>query len=101
MPDDVLRVVGALHDEFRQAAFPRRLVVDDVAGVEMVTLASGVDGCVSAWLEHEGHIDDRRWNHLAECEQRLIRVMPALKGAEATYYQRLLDMTALILEIDA
>ncbi|GAA1843627.1 hypothetical protein [Asanoa iriomotensis] len=98
MPDDLLRTVGALYEEHQQAAFPRRLYVVEPDGVEMVSLDSKVSGCVSTWLGNGGRIDDWWWDVLADCEQKLNRAIPALDGYEASYYQRLLDMTVLILE---
>jgi hypothetical protein len=64
----------------------------------MVSLCSNVSGCVSVWLRNGGRVDDRRWDVLADCEQKLNRAIPALDGEEASYYQRLLEMTVLILE---
>ncbi|MET7393853.1 hypothetical protein ABZS66_10205 [Dactylosporangium sp. NPDC005572] len=98
MLDELLRTVAGLYEEHRQAAFPRRLVVADANGVEMVSLCSNVSGCVSTWLGNGGRIDDWRWDVLADCEQKLNRAIPALDGYEASYYQRLLDMAVLILE---
>ena len=97
LPDGLLRAVAGLYEKHRQTAFPRRLVVDDVNGVEMVSLDSTVSGCVHTWLKDRGHIHDRGWDTLAECEQVLNRAIPALDGDEASYYRRLLDMTVLIL----
>ncbi|SDT04551.1 hypothetical protein [Actinoplanes derwentensis] len=93
-----MRTVADLFDEHRRAAFPSRLKYDDVNGVEMVGVDVNVSGCVGTWLENGGRLDDRRWNTLAECEQRLIRVIPALGGEDALYCRRLLAMTVLILE---
>lgn len=97
MLDQLLRTAAELYEEHRQAAFPRRLIVADANGVEMVSLDSNVSGCVSTWLGNGGRIDDLRWNLLADCEQKLNRAIPALDGYEASYYRRLLDMTVLIL----
>lgn len=95
--DDPLSVVKQLWNAHYAAAFPRRWRGVDVAGVEMVSLDSSVAGCVSVWLENSGTLDDRRWDTLATCEQQLGRVLPKLSGAEATYAQRLLDMTVHVL----
>ncbi|REF99716.1 hypothetical protein DFJ67_5757 [Asanoa ferruginea] len=81
-----------------RAAFPNRLRGAEVAAVEMVILDADVVGCVSAWLRNGGNIDGPHCGHLASCEEQLIRVIPELNGGEAAYYQRLLDMTALVLE---
>jgi hypothetical protein len=93
-----LRTVTELFEEHRQAVFPARLTSADANGVEMVGLDSTVSGCVSTWLRNQGRIDDSRWDVLADCEQKLQRAIPALDGYERSYYQRLLDMTLLILE---
>jgi hypothetical protein len=98
LPDELLRTVAELYEEHKQATFPRRLVVDDANGIEMVSLDSRISGCVSSWLSHGGRIDDRRRVVLTECEQLLNRAIPALDGHEVSYYRRLLDMTVLILE---
>jgi hypothetical protein len=98
LPDELVRTVARLYDQHRPARFPRRLVVDDANGVEMVSLDSSVSGCVHTWLHNSGFIDDRSWDALADGEQRLRRAIQALDADEATYYQRLLDMTVLILE---
>jgi hypothetical protein len=96
--DERLHAVAELYDEWRQAAFPRRVILDDEPnGVEVVGLYSRVAGCVHTWLAGEGRADDRLLATLAECEQQLNRAIPALDGYEASYYQRLLDMTVLIL----
>ncbi|MFI7578215.1 hypothetical protein [Micromonospora sp. NPDC049497] len=68
-----------------------------MAGVSMMLLDSNVAGCVSTWLHRGGSNDDGRWDILAACEQELLRVIPELDDDEAAYYQRLLDMTVLVL----
>lgn len=93
-----MRTVAELYEEHRRAALPRRLIVDDANGVEMVSLDSRVSGCVHTWLKHGGRIHDRGRDTLAECEQLLHRAISALDGDEASYYRRLLTMTVLILE---
>lgn len=95
---DRMAAVTELWEEHMQAAFPGRLRGADMAGVEMVMLDAGVAGCVSTWLRNGGNIDDQRWDYLATCEQQLIRVIPELNGHEVAYYQRLLDMTILVLD---
>jgi hypothetical protein len=77
-------------------AFPVRLTSVDVLGIEMAMLDADIAGCVSAWLHHDGLIDDRRWNVLAARERQLSRVLPELSGEEATYFRRLNDMVILI-----
>ncbi|MEU4522600.1 hypothetical protein AB0F52_28290 [Amycolatopsis sp. NPDC024027] len=69
-----------------------------MGGVDMVMLEATPAGCLSVWLEQQGLLDDRRWDILAECEQQLIRVIPELDAYGREYYQRLLDMTVLVLE---
>ncbi|MFG1658395.1 hypothetical protein ACGFIY_17905 [Micromonospora chersina] len=69
-----------------------------MAGVSMVLLDSSVAGCVSTWQHRGGNIDHGRWDILAACEQELLRVIAELDDDEAAYYQRLLDMTVLVLE---
>jgi hypothetical protein len=93
-----MATVAQLWTAHSQAAFPGRLWGADVAGVEMVLLDADVAGCVSTWLHDRGILDGQQWDHLAICEQRLIRILPELEGFEAEYYQRLLDMTILLLE---
>ena len=95
---DRLVAVAELWRAHAQAPFPGRLRGADVSGVCMVLVDANVAGCVNTWLLHRGGIDDRRWNVLAACEQELLRVIPELDGDEASYYQRLLDMTVLVLE---
>ncbi|MEU0790678.1 hypothetical protein ABZ342_11470 [Amycolatopsis sp. NPDC005961] len=90
--------VTALFEAHRKAPFPSRWRGADVGGIDMVMLDANPAGCVSAWLEQQGLLDDRRWNVLAECEQRLIRVIPELDADGREYYRRLLDMTALVLD---
>ncbi|XVU21230.1 hypothetical protein ACQPZJ_28635 [Actinoplanes sp. CA-054009] len=69
-----------------------------MAGVETVMLDADVAGCVSAWLNNGGDLDDRRWDVLATRERQLERVVSELSDREAAYYQRLLDMTVLVLD---
>jgi len=64
----------------------------------MVSLDFRIAGCVSRWPSNGGRIEDRAWDTLAECEQLLNRLLPALDGYELSFYQRLLDMTVLIPE---
>lgn len=87
--------VAALFEAHRKAPFPSRWRGADMAGFDMVLLDADPAGCISAWLEHHGILDDRRRNILAECEQRLTRVIPELDAEGREYYQRLLDMTIL------
>lgn len=96
---DRLAAVAELWEAHMQAPFPGRLRSADVAGVCMVLLDSNVAGCVSTWLHRGGNIDDERWDILAACEQELLRVIPELDDDEAVYYQRLLDMAVLVLEV--
>jgi hypothetical protein len=72
-----------------------------VAGFDMIMLDSYPSGCISVWLARRGVLDNWRWNTLADYEQRLLRVIPELDDAGRTYYQRILDMTVLILEAES
>ena len=101
MPGDRVTAVADLWKAHQEAAFPRRLIVEEVAGVEMVMLDADVAGSIMSWLGNGGDIDDRRWDVLAVCEQNLIRVIPELADYEASYFQRLLEMAVLVLDPDA
>jgi hypothetical protein len=90
--------VTTLFEAHRKAPFPSRWRGADVEGIDMVMLDATAAGCASAWLEQQSLVDDQRWDVLAECEQRLIRVIPELDACGREYYQRLLDMTVLVLE---
>lgn len=92
--------VTTLFEARSKAPFPSRWRGADVAGFEMVMLDANTAGGVSVWLEQQGVLDDWRWDVLAECEQRLIRVIPELDAYGREYYQRILDMTVLVLEAD-
>lgn len=96
MDQDRLTTVAELWEAHRAAAFPGRLRGQDTAGVDMVMLDADVAGCVSRWLDGGGAIEARWWDVLATCERRLERVVPALSGHEASYYQRLLHMAVLV-----
>ncbi|MGV9292938.1 MULTISPECIES: hypothetical protein [Amycolatopsis] len=97
-----LAAVTALFEVHRKAPFPSRYRGGaDVAGFDMVLLDAHPAGCVSTWLQRQGLLDDWRWNILAEYKQRLIRVIPELDAYGREYYQRLLDMTVLVLEADS
>jgi hypothetical protein len=98
MDQDRLAVVAELWKTHCDAAFPSRLRSTDVAGVEMVVLDADVAGCISTWLTNGGGIDSRRREILMNRERLLARVVPKLSGPEVTYFQRLLDMTALVLD---
>ena len=87
-------------EAYRNAPFPSRWRGADVAGFDMVLLDAHPAGCVSVWLERRGLLDDRRWNVLAEAEQRLVRVIPELDSYGREHYQRILDMTELFLGAD-
>lgn len=89
--------VTTLFEAHRKAPFPSRSRGADVGSFDMVMLDANPAGCVSVWLQ-QGLLDDRGWNVLAESEQRLIRVIPELDTHGREYYQRLLDMTVLVLE---
>lgn len=67
-------------------------------GIDLVMLDATAAGCLSVWLEQQGLADDRGSAVLAECEQRLNRVIPRLDAHGREYYQQLLDMTVLVLE---
>ena len=95
--EDRMTAVARLWEAHSEAPFPSRLTSVDVAGVEMVMLDADVAGCVSTWLNNGGNIDDRWWAVLATRERQLERVVPKLSDREAAYYQRLLDMTVLVL----
>jgi hypothetical protein len=90
--------VTTLFETHSKATFPSRWRGFDVEGFDMVMLDADPAGCVSVWLEQQGLLDDGRWDVLAECEQRPIRVIPELDAYGREYYQRLLDMTVLMLE---
>ncbi|MEV6448106.1 hypothetical protein [Amycolatopsis sp. NPDC051716] len=87
-----------LFEAHREAPFPSRWRGADVEGIDMVMLDATAAGGVSAWLERQGLLDDRGFAVLAECEQRLVRVIPELDAHGRDYYQRLLDMAVLALE---
>ncbi|MFI1994454.1 hypothetical protein [Actinoplanes sp. NPDC020271] len=89
--------VDQLWEAHRNALFPERLRYDDVAGVDMVLLDASIAGCVSTWLNEAVDLDDWRRGILAACERDLGVALPTLSGQEATYCQRLLEMTVLIL----
>ncbi|MFD8495887.1 hypothetical protein [Amycolatopsis sp. NPDC059657] len=98
---DRLAAVTTLFEAHNEAPFPSRWRGADVAGFDMVMLDADPAGCVSVWLKRQGLLDDWRWNVLAvECEQRLIRVILELDAHGREYYQRLLDMTVLLLDAD-
>lgn len=90
--------VTTLFDAHREAPFPSRWRGTDVEDIDMVMLDATPAGCVSVWLEQQDLLDDRTRDVLAESEQRLIRVIPELDAYGREYYQRLLDMTVLVLE---
>ncbi|MGW4393990.1 hypothetical protein ACWEHA_01775 [Amycolatopsis nivea] len=96
-----LAAVTTLFEAHKKAPFPDRWRGADVAGFDLVLLDADAAGCVTVWLQNQGLLDDRRWNVLAECEQRLIRVLPELDGYGREYCQRLLDATVLVLEADS
>lgn len=97
---DRLAAVTALFEAHTKAAFPNRWRGADVAGFDVVMLDADLAGCVSGWLSGRGLLDDRGWDVLAGCEQRLARVLPELDPRSREYFQRLLDMAALVLEAD-
>ncbi|MGW4059366.1 hypothetical protein ACWEGE_13850 [Amycolatopsis sp. NPDC004747] len=90
--------VRTLFEAHRQAPFPSRWRGADVGGIDLVMLDANPAGCISAWLEQQCLLDDRSRKILAECERRLIRVLPELDAPGREYYQRILDMTVLVLE---
>ncbi|WP_221328194.1 hypothetical protein [Actinoplanes sp. L3-i22] len=92
-----MTTVSRLWGEHLKQPFPSRLRSVEVAGVEMVMLDANVAGCVSTWLNNGGDLDGWRRDALATCERQLERVVPELADREAAYYQRLLDMTVLVL----
>ncbi|EFL08045.1 MULTISPECIES: hypothetical protein [Actinomycetes] len=96
-----LAAVATLWEAHRKAPFPSGWRGADVAGFDLVLLDAHPSGCVSAWLAQQGVLDDWRWNILADCEQRLVRVIPELDAHGREYYQRVLDMTMLILDADS
>ncbi|SDG93198.1 hypothetical protein SAMN05216553_113173 [Lentzea fradiae] len=97
---DRLAAVTTLFEAHNKAPFPNQWRGADAAGFDMAMLDADPAGCVSVWLMQQGLLDDWRWNVLAECEQRLIRVLPELDAYGREYCRRLLDMMALILEAD-
>lgn len=99
MKKDRTTVVSKLWRRHCKAAFPDRLRSVEIADIDMVMLDADVAGCICTWLDHGGSIDGRRRDVLAACERQLARVVPELSGYEAEYYERLLDMTVLILDV--
>jgi hypothetical protein len=89
--------VAELWRAHRSAAFPGRLRGVDVAGVDVGLLDATVAGCVESWLSAGGEIDDLRWDVLAAAERDLERVLARVRGDEAVYVRRLLEITVLIL----
>jgi hypothetical protein len=89
--------VENLWQTHRVAPFPTRLTSVDIAGIEMVTLDADVAGCVSTRLATGGPLDDHRWHLLATRERHLEQVLSELTGEEALYFQRVYDMTVLLL----
>lgn len=97
MDQDRLAAVAEIWKAHCNVAFPGRLRSTDVADVEMVMLDADVASCVRTWLNNGGSIDSRRRDVLVNRERLLARVVPELSGHEAAYCQRLLDMTAMVL----
>jgi hypothetical protein len=64
----------------------------------MVLLDTYVAGCVHSWLANRGELDVERWNVLAQCMADLDRVLPALSGAERTYFDACRTVGRLVLE---
>lgn len=92
--------VAALYEAHRNAPFASRWRGAEVAGFDLTELDSYPSGCISVWLARAGALEDRRWNILAEYEERLRRVIPELDDDGREYYRRLLDMAELILGAD-
>jgi len=89
--------VRQLWQEHEQAAFPRELRGEAVAGVELVLLDADVAGCILAW-QGSAKLDAQRDHILRQCRSELDRVLPYLTGTPASdYFRRLAEMADLVL----
>lgn len=93
--------VARLYEEHERAEFPSRLRGEELAGVDLVMLDADIVGCVDAWQGSAGRLDAGRQSILRNCLDDLNRVVPLLTDdREARYYERLRELTRLVLEAD-
>lgn len=79
--------------------FPCRLRGEKLAGVDLVLLDADIAGCVVTWRAEGRPLDEGRRQLVNRLLQDLDRVLPPLsREQERAYYQRLRQISELLLE---
>jgi hypothetical protein len=79
-------------------AFPEDIAGEEIEGEDLVSLDSFTAGCISAFIECSGRLNQERIACLTGCHDSLNKVMPHLEGNAKQYYSRLHRMAELILQ---
>jgi hypothetical protein len=80
-----------------QASFPPRCRGKEIKGIDLVLIDADTAGCVSTFLERNGHLDQCRLAILGLCYHHLGLVVAGLKGEGRDYFSRLEELAGLVL----
>lgn len=73
--------------------FPRRLLGEEIAGVDLVMLDADIAGCVDTWRGNRGRLDEWRRRMLQDRVGDLELVLPHLdEDDELSYFRMLRDL---------
>jgi hypothetical protein len=90
--------VSRLWRKHQHAQFPARLLGVELAGVDLVALASDIVGCVENWRS-DGILDEERSQVLTRRVEDLDAVMPLMASrSEVLYFERLCQLALVVLD---
>ncbi|MFC8449347.1 hypothetical protein [Kitasatospora sp. NPDC057223] len=95
--DDLVAVVANLRKEHQNEPWPERLNVLEVAGVDLVSLDTRLEGCTYTWVANGGALHERGMGTVRLVLGQLEKVLPELTGDDSPHiWHRLHRMAHLI-----
>ena len=92
-------VVASVWSRHALLPFPRRLLGEEVAGVDLVMLDADIAGCVDTWRGNRGRLDEWRRRILRDRLVDLEQVLRHLSAdEEVAYFRSLRDLAQSVPE---
>lgn len=93
-----LAALKKLWSEYESAKFPRGLLGQEIAGLDLVVLDANVAGCIETFLSRKRQLDTWRTAVLGKCYRELATVIAELSGSARAYFARLERLAGLVLD---
>ncbi|MFD7912858.1 hypothetical protein ACFV30_19400 [Streptomyces sp. NPDC059752] len=95
--EDPVAMVACLREEHRNAPWDRRWNFLEVAGVDLVSLDTMLEGCTYTWVAKGGSFDERRMAEIRIILDQLEKFLPEMaEDDNAHVWHRLHRMAQLI-----